>query len=51
VRDLIREVREVDPERGDAMLPTLLEAGPANVATLNRLRTEARALLEAARGE
>jgi eukaryotic-like serine/threonine-protein kinase len=42
---LIRKVRDVDPERAKKMIPTLNEAGDDNVAVLNDLRAQARAIL------
>lgn len=45
VHALLKRVKALDPERGRAMLATFLEAGQGNVATLNRLRGEARAFL------
>lgn len=54
VRALVRRVRQLNPDRGNAMLATLLEAGRTNLDTLHRLRREARSFLETApahRGE
>ena len=45
VRNLIRRVKRLNPEAAEAMLITLIEAGPNNTSALNRLRRQAEKVL------
>lgn len=46
VRALVKQVRKVDSQKGRAMLVTLVEAGKQNPKVLNKLRREAKQVLE-----
>lgn len=45
VLKLVMRVKRVDPDRGKAMYPTVMEAGHSNTKELNRIRAEARTIL------
>jgi serine/threonine protein kinase len=50
VLDLVTRVKRIDPDKGRAMFPSLIEAGRSNTKELNRLRAEAKSILAKSNG-